>query len=120
MKDDQKNEIKKQGKMIDFVEVSTDKRNTEINAEYYNERKIVLKTGSKLSKEVVSTYKQKAARNRELKKIATETDEHWVLKEDKAFSSVSGAINYATGGSMNGWEYWIITESGAALQSIRK
>ncbi len=103
-----------------FVVIYTNRRATDIQAEYYNEKKLVLKAGSKLSKDVVASYPFKNERNKELKKIANETDQHWVLKEDKAFNSVSGAINYATGGSMNGWAHWIITESGAALQSIRK
>lgn len=103
-----------------YVEVYTARRNTEVNAHYYNEKKITIKSGSKLSIDVVDSYTPKIERNKELKKIADLQENYWVLKEDKTFNSVSGAINYATGGNMNGWEYWLIKENNNPLETIRE
>jgi predicted ATP-dependent endonuclease of OLD family len=102
-----------------YTEIYTNRRNTDVRAEFYSETKVVIKAGSKLSKDVVSSYDNRSARNRELKKIADETDKHWVLKQDKEFNSVSGAINYTTGGSMNGWQNWLLKFNNKPLQSIR-
>lgn len=103
-----------------FVEVYTARRNTEVNAYYYNEKKITIKTGSKLSINVVDSYGPKTERNKELKKIAELQKDYWILKTDKEFNSVSGAINYATGGNMNGWEYWLIKDNNNPLETIRE
>ncbi|MGG5903186.1 AAA family ATPase [Sphingobacterium daejeonense] len=103
-----------------YVEVYTARRNTEVNAHYYNEKKITIKTGSKLSINVVDSYGPKTERNKELKKIAELQKDCWILNTDKEFNSVSGAINYATGGNMNGWEYWLIKENNNPLETIRE
>ena len=103
-----------------YVEVYTARRNTEVNAHYYNEKKITIKKGSKLSITVVDSYGPKAERNKELKKIAELLKDCWILNTDKEFNSVSGAINYATGGNMNGWEYWLIKENNNPLETIRE
>lgn len=102
------------------TEIYTDRRNTEVNALYYNEKKITIKNGSKLSIDVVDSFVQKTERNKELKKIADLQEKCWVLKEDKTFNSVSGAINYATGGNMNGWAHWLIKENNKPLETIRE
>src|SRR5690606_31593636 len=49
-----------------YVEVYTARRNTEVNAHYYNEKKIIIRAGSKLSINVVNSYGTKAERNKEL------------------------------------------------------
>lgn len=103
-----------------YVEVYTARRNTEVNAHYYNEKKITIKTGSKLSIDVVDSYGPKTERNKELKKIAELQKDYWILNTDKEFNSVSGAINYATGGNMNGWEYWLIKENDKPLETLRE
>ncbi len=103
----------------EFIEIYTNRRNTSIDAEFYNENKIVVKAGSKLSKDEVTTCSAKEARKITLKDIAEETKEHWILKEDKIFDSVSGAINYTTGGNMNGWDHWLLKENNEPLQVVR-
>ncbi len=102
-----------------YVEIYTARRNTEVNAYYYNEKKITIKTGSKLSINVVDSYGPKTERNKELKKIAELQKDYWILNTDKEFNSVSSAINYATGGNMNGWEYWLIKDNNNPLKTIR-
>lgn len=103
-----------------YIEVYTTRRNTEVDAHYYNEKKITIKSGSKLSIDVVDSYTPKTERNKELKKIAELQKDYWILNTDKEFNSVSGAINYATGGNMNGWEYWLIKDNNTPLETIRK
>lgn len=105
--------------MNNFLEIYTTRRDTNVIAEFYNDRKIVLKAGSKLSKDVVDSYKDLKGRLDELAKISTAYDNHYLLKEDKRFYSVSGAIDYATGGNMSGWIYWLIKDTGKPLQTIR-
>lgn len=102
-----------------FVEIYTKRRNTDVNAEFYSHSNIVVKAGSHLSKDVVMSFKNNKDRKIKLKKIAEETDNHWILKEDMRFYSVSAAIDYATGGNMNGWDYWILKSNNKTLQSIR-
>ncbi|PUB29444.1 uncharacterized protein DUF4357 [Elizabethkingia sp. YR214] len=104
----------------DNIEIYTKRRNTEVEARYYNDKKIVLIQGSKLSVDVVDSYGNSIERNKELKKIADLQENCWVLKEDKTFNSVSGAINYATGGNMNGWAHWLIKENKKPLETIRE
>ncbi|WP_294280679.1 AAA family ATPase [uncultured Chryseobacterium sp.] len=103
-----------------YIEIYTDRRSTEVNGLYYNDKKVTIQNGSKLSIDVVDSYAQKTVRNKELKKIADLQENCWVLKEDKTFNSVSGAINYATGGNMNGWAHWIIKENKKPLETIRE
>lgn len=103
-----------------YVEVYTTRRNTDVKAEYYNDKKITLKKGSKLSIDVVDSYSPKNERNKELKQIADLQVNSWVLKVDKTFNSVSAAINYATGGNMNGWDFWLIKENNKPLETVRK
>ncbi|MBF6643579.1 DUF4357 domain-containing protein [Chryseobacterium indologenes] len=103
-----------------YIEIYTDRRSTEVNGLYYNDKKVTIQNGSKLSINVVDSYAQKTVRNKELKKIADLQENCWVLKEDKTFNSVSGAINYATGGNMNGWAHWIIKENKKPLETIRE
>nr|WP_315395955.1 AAA family ATPase [uncultured Sphingobacterium sp.] len=103
-----------------FIEIYTNRRNTEVNALYYSEKKITIKSGSKLSINVVDSYGPKVERSKELKKIADLQENCWILKEDIVFNSVSGAINYATGGNMNGWSHWLIKENDKPLEFIRK
>lgn len=115
--------IQKQTEVDDLsevVEVYTNRRNTNVLAEYYNERKIIIKAGSKLSKNEVASCGAKAERKRTLKIIAEETEEHWILKEDESFDSVSGAINYVTGGNMNGWDHWVLKQNNKPLQTLRR
>lgn len=108
------------GTKKEFVEIYTNRRNTNVKAKYFNEKKIILETGSKLSINVVASYGPKTERNKELKKIAEFQKDYWILNTDKEFNSVSGAINYATGGNMNGWEYWLIKENNNPLETIRE
>ncbi|AZA77280.1 DUF4357 domain-containing protein [Chryseobacterium sp. G0186] len=103
-----------------YIEIYTDRRSTKVNGLYYNDKKVTIQNGSKLSIDVVDSYAQKTVRNKELKKIADLQENCWVLKEDKTFNSVSGAINYATGGNMNGWAHWIIKENKKPLETIRE
>ena len=107
-----------QGKTDSFVKIFTKRRGTEVSAEYYNDQKVIIKSGSKLSKSVVDSYNA-IGRNEELDKIAEDKSSHWILKSDKEVSSVSGAINYSTGGNMNGWDDWIIESSEKPLSTIR-
>ncbi len=109
----------KVAKKEDFIQIYTNRRDTDIKAEYYNENKVVLKKGSKLAVDVVDSYLPKNERNKELKEIAHLEENHWILNTDKTFGSVSGAINYATGGNMNGWDYWMIVSNGKSLDSER-
>lgn len=108
-----------QSKKLDFKEIYTNRRGTDIQAEYYNDKKIIVKAGSKLSKDEVKSCSAKLERKRTLEKVAEEVAEHWILKKDKIFDSVSAAINYATGGSMIGWYHWKLKENHGSLQTIR-
>lgn len=121
VQDDVKNDETK-STQSDFIEIYTDKRNTDIHCEYYpNEDKFVLKKGSKLSIDTVSSFGRANYEKRklELNKIATVEGNQYILSEDTAFSSSSGSINYATGGNMNGWDDWLIKENGKPLSTIR-
>lgn len=102
-----------------FIEIYTTRRGTDVKAEYYNEKKVIIKEGSRLSIDTVDSYPSRDDRNKELEKLAELQGGHWVLKSDKTFSSASGAINFATGASINGWESWFISSTDKNLDSLR-
>lgn len=89
---------------------------------WYNTQsgEITLKKGSKLALEVVDSYKkQEKQRLKELKKIAEQTENNYILKEDKKCKSVSGAACFVLGRTANGWVEWRIKENNNILDSIR-
>ena len=89
---------------------------------WYNTQsgEITLKKGSKLALEVVDSYKkQEKQRLKELKKIAEQTENNYILKEDKKCRSVSGAACFTLGRTANGWKEWIIKENNNLLDAIR-
>ncbi|MBF0597991.1 AAA family ATPase [Faecalibacter rhinopitheci] len=105
-----------------LFKIYTKKRNTDIIGTYnQQEGKFTLKKGSKLALDTVASYGKEQAKKRktELKKKATFKEDYYILNEDVEFMSASGSINFATGGNMNGWDDWLITETNKSLQSIR-
>ena len=89
---------------------------------WYNTQsgEITLKKGSKLALKVVDSYKkQEKQRLKELKKIAEQTENNYILKEDKKCKSVSGAACFVLGRTANGWVEWRIKENNNILDSIR-
>ncbi|WP_314200966.1 DUF4357 domain-containing protein [Capnocytophaga sputigena] len=89
---------------------------------WYNTQsgEITLKKGSKLALEVVDSYKkQEKQRLKELKKIAEQTENNYILKEDKKCKSVSGAACFTLGRTANGWKEWVIKENDKILDVIR-
>ena len=89
---------------------------------WYNTQsgEITLKKGSKLALEVVDSYKkQEKQRLKELKKIAEQTENNYILKEDKKCKSVSGAACFTLGRTANGWKEWVIKENDNLLDTIR-
>ena len=89
---------------------------------WYNTQsgEITLKKGSKLALEVVDSYKkQEKQRLKELKKIAEQTENNYILKEDKKCKSVSGAACFTLGRTANGWKEWMIKENNKILDVVR-
>ena len=89
---------------------------------WYNTQsgEITLKKGSKLALKVVDSYKkQEKQRLKELKKIAEQTENNYILKEDKKCKSVSGAACFTLGRTANGWKEWVIKENDNLLDTIR-
>ena len=89
---------------------------------WYNTQsgEITLKKGSKLALEVVDSYKkQEKQRLKELKKIAEQTENNYILKEDKKCKSVSGAACFTLGRTANGWKEWVIKENNKILDVVR-
>ena len=89
---------------------------------WYNTQsgEITLKKGSKLALKVVDSYKkQEKQRLKELKKIAEQTENNYILKEDKKCKSVSGAACFTLGRTANGWKEWVIKENDNLLDAIR-
>ena len=89
---------------------------------WYNTQsgEITLKKGSKLALEVVDSYKkQEKQRLKELKKIAEQTENNYILKEDKKCKSVSGAACFTLGRTANGWKEWVIKENDKILDVVR-
>ena len=104
------------------IEVVLKTQNVDALAWYNTQSgEITLKKGSKLALEVVDSYKkQEKQRLKELKKIAEQTENNYILKEDKKCKSVSGAACLALGRNANGWVEWIIKENNSVLKSIKK
>ena len=89
---------------------------------WYNTQsgEITLKKGSKLALKVVDSYKkQEKQRLKELKKIAEQTENNYILKEDKKCKSVSGAACFTLGRTANGWKEWMIKENNKILDVVR-
>lgn len=105
-----------------YIEIITDARASDVSAWFFpDDEKVILKKGSKLPKNEVESYdkKQKENRQKELKKIAKTEKEFYILEQDKEFSSVSTALNFALGRSSNGWKVWRIKNNGEILGTIR-
>jgi len=104
------------------IEVVLKTQNVDALAWYNTQSgEIILKKGSKLALEVVDSYKkQEKQRLKELKKIAEQTENNYILKEDKKCKSVSGAACLVLGRNANGWVEWIIKENNSVLKSIKK
>lgn len=105
-----------------YIEIITDARDSDVTALFFSENeKVILKKGSKLPKNEVESYgkKQKENRQKELRNIAKTEKEFYILEQDKEFSSVSTALNFALGRSSNGWKVWKIKKSGEILDTIR-
>lgn len=106
-----------------YIEIITDARASDVSAWFFaDDEKVILKKGSKLPKNEVESYdkKQKENRQKELKKIAKTEKEFYILEQDKEFSSVSTALNFALGRSSNGWKVWRIKNNGEILGTIRE
>lgn len=106
-----------------YIEIITDARASDVSAWFFpDDEKVILKKGSKLPKNEVESYdkKQKENRQKELKKVAKTEKEFYILEQDKEFSSVSTALNFALGRSSNGWKVWKIKNNGEILETIRK
>ncbi|ASF43822.1 DUF4357 domain-containing protein [Capnocytophaga endodontalis] len=103
------------------IEVVLKTQNVDALAWYNTQSgEITLKKGSKLALEVVDSYKkQEKQRLKELKKIAEQTENNYILKEDKKFRSPSGAACLALGRNANGWKEWMIKENNKILDVIR-
>lgn len=103
------------------IEVVLKTQNVDALAWYNTQSgEITLKKGSKLALEVVDSYKkQEKQRLKELKKIAEQTENNYILKEDKKCKSVSGAACFTLGRTANGWKEWMIKEDKKILDAIR-
>nr|WP_314560137.1 DUF4357 domain-containing protein [uncultured Capnocytophaga sp.] len=103
------------------IEVVLKTQNVDALAWYNTQSgEITLKKGSKLALEVVDSYKkQEKQRLKELKKIAEQTENNYILKEDKKCRSVSGAACFTLGRSANGWKEWLIKKNNKNLDVIR-
>ena len=103
------------------IEVVLKTQNVDALAWYNTQSgEIILKKGSKLALEVVDSYKkQEKQRLKELKKIAEQTENNYILKEDKKFRSPSGAACLALGRNANGWKEWMIKENNKILDVVR-
>jgi hypothetical protein len=103
------------------IEVVLKTQNVDALAWYNTQSgEITLKKGSKLALEVVDSYKkQEKQRLKELKKIAEQTENNYILKEDKKCKSVSGAACFTLGRTANGWKEWVIKENDNLLDTIR-
>ncbi|WP_314236700.1 DUF4357 domain-containing protein [Capnocytophaga sputigena] len=103
------------------IEVVLKTQNVDALAWYNTQSsEIILKKGSKLALEAVDSYKkQEKQRLKELKKIAEQTENNYILKEDKKCKSVSGAACFTLGRTANGWKEWVIKENDNLLDTIR-
>lgn len=103
------------------IEVVLKTQNVDALAWYNTQSgEIILKKGSKLALEAVDSYKkQEKQRLKELKKIAEQTENNYILKEDKKCKSVSGAACFTLGRTANGWKEWMIKEDKKILDAIR-
>ena len=103
------------------IEVVLKTQNVDALAWYNTQSgEITLKKGSKLALEVVDSYKkQEKQRLKELKKIAEQTENNYILKEDKKCKSVSGAACFTLGRTANGWKEWVIKENDKILDVVR-
>jgi|GEM_PF-421985 len=104
-----------------IIEVVLKTQNVDALAWYNTQSgEITLKKGSKLALEVVDSYKkQENQRLKELKKIAEQTENNYILKEDKKCKSVSGAACFTLGRTANGWKEWVIKENDKILDVVR-
>lgn len=104
-----------------IIEVVLKTQNVDALAWYNTQSgEITLKKGSKLALEVVDSYKkQENQRLKELKKIAEQTENNYILKEDKKCKSVSGAACFTLGRTANGWKEWLIKENDKILDVVR-
>ena len=103
------------------IEVVLKTQNVDALAWYNTQSgEITLKKGSKLALKVVDSYKkQEKQRLKELKKIAEQTENNYILKEDKKCKSVSSAACFTLGRTANGWKEWVIKENDNLLDTIR-
>lgn len=69
---------------------------------------------------VTSGFKGKAERNKLIRRYVDKSREEWVLKEDVEFNTPSGAIKFVMGSSLNGWNYWYLSENNKPLHSIKE
>lgn len=108
---------------VEVIEIYTTVRNTDVKA-YFNpiSEKVTILPDSVLAIDIVPSFTAKEKRQREklLKKHCKQINDQWVVQEAIELSSPSGAIKFAVGSSINGWEYWLLKENHTKLDTIRK
>lgn len=107
----------------DIIEIFTKRRNTDVIGHFDPiSEKVTIQAGSIISADVVPSYKanEETERNKLKKKHCEFVDDKWTVKTPIEFASPSGAIKFGVGSNINGWKYWILKETKAELETIRK
>jgi ABC-type cobalamin/Fe3+-siderophores transport system ATPase subunit len=107
----------------EIIEIHTKRRGTNIVAHFDpSSEKVTIQAGSIISTDVVPSYKanEKTERNRLKKKHCEFVDDKWTVKTPIDFASPSGAIKFGVGSNINGWKYWLLKDTKAELETIRK
>lgn len=115
-------EILKSLTQVDFVEIRSNCRGTDLIAHFHSDtKKTILQPGSVISNDVVQSFnpKEKAVRNKLKKKYCEFKDNKWTVVSPIEFSSPSGAIKFGVGSNVNGWKFWVINLSEEKLETIR-
>jgi hypothetical protein len=106
-----------------IIEIYTKRRSTDIIGHFDPiTEKVTIQVGSIISADVVPSYKanEKTERNKLKKKHCEFIDDKWTVKTPIEFASPSGAIKFGVGSNINGWKYWLLKETKAELETIRK
>lgn len=113
----------KEATTTEIIEIYTKRRDTNIIGHFNpTSEKVTIQPGSIISTGVVPSYKanEKTERNKLKKKHCEFADDKWTVKTPIDFASPSGAIKFGIGSNINGWKYWLLKDSNAELQTVRK
>ncbi|MCT4627727.1 DUF4357 domain-containing protein [Halodesulfovibrio sp.] len=103
-----------------FIPITTRKNNA--TARFYTKKSIILCAGSIVegTKDSMSNEALRQRKEAELKGNLRKTDNgKLITTKDLPFKSISSTAGFVVGSSKNGWDYWIVTQTGQPLSEFK-